>query len=485
MEEAVLAVLVLTTCVLLLASLPFWLPERIVALRMRLFARLNGDEGIPVPGDLVGAAQFKEVYSHPAANGRSRGAGLSDLFWYWLSPGAEIHQEHLEAEERYEEIARTTRRILTMPREQAEALAGRCSARTLGGIRRARLVRLRDLMMPVWAEFYYEVVFGERCPPEARALIVDNADDVVTALKCCGLRHMDRRDRLTRYLVGRLEAGGLPHELPSDLSLRERALYLQGTFFNTAIVQTSEAVAHLLMVLAQHPETQARAVRDDRYLDRVIEETFRLYPLFGIAHRITTGEIAVSNGVTLPEGSVLCFDYPAFHRTGFDDPDRFDPSRWETLSRRDTNHIPFGVAANRPCPAWRLAPITIKVAARELVTRFALATSASHTRSMPNRGPCLLVPRDRMPGPRPAPPAYRTPGPRPAPPAYRMPGPGPAPLAYLWLRDRWEDLARSVVQLVLGTYMVWDARRQRLCQRHFEALEQDSAEHLPVSADGP
>jgi len=459
----VLPVLVLITCMLLVASVPFWLPKTIVALRMRLFAHINGEEGIPIPGDLIDAARFKEVYSHPAANGRSRGAGLSDLFWYWLSPGAEIHQEHLEAGERYEEIARTTRRILSMPRTQAEWLAARCSARALGGIRGARLVRLRDLMMPLWAELYYEVVFGERCPPQARALIVANANDVVTALKCCGLRHMDQRDRLTRFLIDRLEAGGLPHQLPQGLSTRERALYLQGTFFNTAIVQTSEAMAHLLMVLAQHPEAQANTLRDDAYLDRVIEETFRLYPLFGIAHRITTGEITVSNGVTLPAGSVLCFNYPAFHRVGFDDPDRFDPSRWETRSARTANHIPFGVAANRPCPAWRLAPVTMRVAARETLKRFALYSSASHTRSMPNRGPCLLVPHE---------------GPR---------RPHRVLLASIWLRDRWEDVARSVVQLVLGTYMVWDARRQRLCQRHFEAQEQASgaAEHLPVAADGP
>lgn len=457
-----LRMLVLITCTLVVASLPFWLPKGIVALRMRVFAHINGDEGIPIPGDLVDAAHFNEVYSHPAANGRSQGAGLSDLFWYWLSPGAEIHQEHLEPGDRYEEIARTTRRILAMPREEAEGLAARCSALALSRIRGAQLVRLRDLMMPVWAEFYYEVVFGERCPASARALIVGNADDVVTALKCCGLRHMDRRDRLTRFLIDRLETGGLPHELPSGLSTRERALYLQGTFFNTAIVQTSEAMAHLLMVLARHPGTQARALRDDRYLDRVIEEAFRLYPLFGVAHRIASREITVSDGVTLPAGSVLCFNYPAFHRVGFDDADRFDPSRWETLSIRQANHIPFGVASNRPCPAWRLAPITMRIAVRETLRRFALYTSASHTRSLPNRGPCLLVPRDGRRGPR------------------------LTPLAYVWLRDRWEDLARSVVQLVLGTYMVWDARRQRLCERYFEAQERDSgaAECLPAAADG-
>ena len=41
-------------------------------------------------------------------------------------------------------------------------------------------------------------------------------------------------------------------------------------------------------------------------------------------------------------------------------------------------------------------------------------------------------------------------------------------LAFMRGRDRWEDLWRSLVQLVLGTYMVVDARRQRLAQRYFE-----------------
>jgi hypothetical protein len=49
-------------------------------------------------------------------------------------------------------------------------------------------------------------------------------------------------------------------------------------------------------------------------------------------------------------------------------------------------------------------------------------------------------------------------------------GAGPPPgaaLAAQQLQDRAEDTGRSVLQLVLGTYMVWDARRQALCRRHF------------------
>ncbi|WP_220499372.1 cytochrome P450 [Microbispora sp. H10949] len=444
---------------LVVVSLPRWLPGRVVALRGWVFTRINGDESIPVPGDLVGVDRFREVYSHPAASGRSRGAALSDLFWYWLSPGPEMHQEHLEEGERYDAVALATRRILSVPRARAEELTRRCVTRALRdgqGRERRGVVRLRDLTMPAWAEFSYELVFGEECPPYARDLIVGNADDVVTSLKCCGLRHMDRRDRLTAYLVESLPRlrDDVRRELPPGLTDRERALYLQGAFFNTAVVQMSEATAHVLMALAQHPEVQDRARGgDDRYLDQVISETLRLYPLFGIAHRITTGEIPLGEGAAIPAGSVLCFDYPSFHRAGFPDPERFDPGRFAPghTPVRELNHIPFGMPANRPCPAWRLAPLMMRVAVREILGAYRLDSTAAHTRSLPNRGPCLLTPLGAPRGP-----------------GHRM------TLLFMRFRDDWENLWRSLVQLVLGTYMVWDARRLRLCERHFADLSGDA-----------
>ena len=402
-----------------LASLPYWLPRAVIALRVWLFARVNGAGSVPVPGDLVDVSRFLEVYSHPAANGRSRGAALSDLFWYWLTPGAAVHQEHLEPGPRYDQVARCTRRVLAMPSAAAARLAVASLDAALPS--RTGLVRLRDLVMPVWAEFYHRVVFGRPCTDEVRALIVGNADDVVTALKCCGLRHLDRRLALTRYLDRVLDE--VPHELPSALGRREKALYLQGTFFNTAIVQSSEATAHVLMMLAADPALQRAAV-EDAVVDHIVEEALRRFPLFGVAHRITSADIPLSGDAVIPSGSVLCFNYPEYHRTG--------------------GSIPFGVAANRPCPAWHIAPVTVKAVTGELVRRFALATTAAHTRSIPNRGPCLLTPRGE-------------------PVRLRVPA-----LVFLRLRDRWEDVWRSLVQLALGTYMVWHARRLRLCSRYFE-----------------
>ncbi|MBV9288760.1 MAG: cytochrome P450, partial [Hyphomicrobiales bacterium] len=202
-------------------------------------------------------------------------------------------------------------------------------------------------------------------------------------------------------------------------------------------------------------------LEDERYFDHVMAETLRLYPLFGVSHRITTAEIRLDEATVLPEGSVLCFNHLKFHTTGYEDGERFDPGRWERLAAREANYIPFGVAANRSCPAQRLAPITMRAAARRTLKHFALYSTASHTRSIPNRGPCLLMRR-----------GYDA--------RWRR-----MALAWLRLRDGWEDVTRSVVQLVLGSYMVWDARRLRMCQRYFErAASANPDKSRPFSPPG-
>ncbi|WP_306216206.1 cytochrome P450 [Actinoplanes sp. RD1] len=412
--------------------------KAVVALREWIFERVNGTEGIPVPGPLVGAEDFERVYSDPAADGRSRGAGLSDLFWYWLAPGPQMHQEHLEPGERYTTVARTTRQVLAVPHARSDELATAATRRALDALPADRIshVRLRDLMMPVWAEVSYELVFGGPCPPAVRDLIVANANDVVTALKGMSLRHMSRRDRLTRYLLDRIDAGTCPVVLPPPFTALETAWYLQGAFFNTAVVQMSEAMAHILLCASNVSDLS------DSALDRLIDETLRVHPLFGIAHRITSAPISVGD-VVLPAGSVLLFNYLAYQRTGPAADDTFDPDRWLTVRRKDAHFIPYGVTANRACPARGSAPVQLRAATREVLRRFSVSSSAAHTRSLPSRGPAYLTP-------------------------HGLPGPSRSRLAGMRQRDQVFDVGRSVKQLVCGTWMVVDARRQKLCTNFFE-----------------
>jgi len=335
------------------------------------------------------------------------------------------------------------RQFLTLPNLEAEqrtkqSVEEQCRRLNLSG---RRLVGLRDVMMPIWTRFYWQIVFGEEFPAEAERLIVANANYVVTALKCCSLRHMDRRAALTVYVRERLASKSALCALPETMELEAQALYLQGVFFNTAIVQMSEAMTHLLLAGARHREVQSELLvrlDDDRYLDRVIAETLRRYPLFGIAHRVTTDEIELSSGEQLvPKGSVLCFNYAGYQNSGFTDAEEFRPERWETISAEDATYIPFGVTANRPCPAHAIALVTMRSAARAFLREFAVESTAAHARSIPNRGPCLLVDREEgLSG------TLR----------HRW------LLGWLAFRDRIEDMLRSVKQLVLGTIMVVHAR---------------------------
>ncbi|MFD1045375.1 hypothetical protein ACFQ1S_07125 [Kibdelosporangium lantanae] len=76
---------VIILAVAFVVSLPFWLPALVVGLRVRIFAMVNGAEGVDVE-----IGEFRSLYENPAADGRSKGAALSDLFWYWLAPGPQV-----------------------------------------------------------------------------------------------------------------------------------------------------------------------------------------------------------------------------------------------------------------------------------------------------------------------------------------------------------------------------------------------------------
>ena len=57
--------------ILALVSLPYWLPGAVVALRMRIFALVNGEEAVAIPGGTVDAAHFEEVAQHFVVGNRA------------------------------------------------------------------------------------------------------------------------------------------------------------------------------------------------------------------------------------------------------------------------------------------------------------------------------------------------------------------------------------------------------------------------------
>lgn len=412
-----------------------------------------------LPGGQFDADDFRTLYAHPSMRGRSEGAALSDLFWYWLSPGPEMHPEHLELSGRYSDLSRITRKILALPKADIESMIDAYRddplALAIKGDREWAYLRLRDAFMPLWADFFYRLVFKEACTPRVRALIVSHASDVVDALKCCKLRDMQVRGKLTDYLLEKLESTPVAFDFPQDLTPLQKAHFLQGTFFNTAIVQMSEAMTHLILVIGQHPACQdrLREAEGDDYLDNVINESLRVFPLFGIAHRIVTEDIEYKHH-KIAKNTVVCFNYPDFHRQGYDRPDEFLPDRWQTCPVKEANFIPFGVSANRSCPAQGLAMVSMRRLARHVIRNYYFASPVNHTRSLPSRGPCIAMKNRRFADAL----------------LVKM-----VLFPVIKLADYWEELFRSVAQLVFGTYMVLHAKKLKLCEKYFSTLNAEAS----------
>lgn len=156
---------------------------------------------------------------------------------------------------------------------------------------------------------------------------------------------------------------------------------------------------HVAVALAQNPavcaKLRAEPCEKPTYMNHVLMEALRVWPLFGIAHRITSEDIAVDDSDTvLPAGSVLCFNYPKYHMEGYEQPTRFWPERWNKIKERSSSYMPFGPTSNRPCPGKRLSQIWMRAVTRVMIESVDMYSCAEHTRSLPCGGPMLMIVRE-------------------------------------------------------------------------------------------
>eukprot|EP00998_Keelungia_sp_KM082_P012026 NODE_833_length_1615_cov_68.784946_g823_i0.p1 GENE.NODE_833_length_1615_cov_68.784946_g823_i0~~NODE_833_length_1615_cov_68.784946_g823_i0.p1 ORF type:complete len:497 (+),score=91.74 NODE_833_length_1615_cov_68.784946_g823_i0:56-1546(+) len=444
LRPVLFAALVFAICV----AVTLWLPPMVVRIRMWLFTSLNDGQGVQFPNEQVNGRLFKQLYSSKNCDLRSN-CGLSDFFFYHLSPGPELHQEQVEPGPQYDMFSLATKKLLAASNKELAQLAQKYGEDLLQAknVRPFTVTRLKDFWFPMFAKFYYEMIFKEEPPEELVPLLIGSGMDVLASLKCVKLRNMKIRNALTQHLMDKLNEGACADIFPDEMTVEQRALHLQGVFFHTGCVQMSEAMAHTLIAIGQHPHVEEKLLEDTtgQYLELVISESLRLYPLFGIAHRILSGNIELEDGTVYTAGTVFCFNYPDFQTSGYEYPNDFIPERWEVISKSEVNYIPFGVAANRPCPGQRLALVIMRELVKVSVRRCRWHSPIVHSRSLPDGGLCLVADRTHSNGKK-----------RPA---------------MLVAMKAWEKLcvvARSVAQLGFGYYMLRQAQKLRLATRMYD-----------------
>jgi len=107
---------------------------------------------------------------------------------------------------------------------------------------------------------------------------------------------------------------------------------------------------------------------------RIISETLRLYPSLWLGTRVVTADTELG-GHLLAAGSVVSYSPYLVGRSDlYDNPDSFDPGRWdESLRSAPPRHafIPFGGGA-RQCLANQYAPMEMVLALATIASRWRL-----------------------------------------------------------------------------------------------------------------
>ena len=144
---------------------------------------------------------------------------------------------------------------------------------------------------------------------------------------------------------------------------------------------TGESLAWTLDLLARHPEEQERArasarVHERATLERIVDESLRLYPPTWVTVRVATADDTMPSGTVVRRGRRLYLSPWLLHRDArwWKDPDRFDPDRF--LSDADPDrprraYLPFG-AGPRVCIGERLAKTELIEALLLVLPRFEL-----------------------------------------------------------------------------------------------------------------
>lgn len=112
-------------------------------------------------------------------------------------------------------------------------------------------------------------------------------------------------------------------------------------------------------------------------LDRVIDESLRLYPPIHSLPRKTTRDVAFGE-YTVPTGSEVLVSVYSLHRDErfWSAPETFDPGRWRDRERSADAYLPFG-AGPRRCLGATFARVEARAVLVELLRRFRFERASS------------------------------------------------------------------------------------------------------------
>jgi cytochrome P450 len=177
---------------------------------------------------------------------------------------------------------------------------------------------------------------------------------------------------------------------------------------------TALTLTYAFYLLSEHPEVERRVheeldatldgrptfadTRELSYLDRVLQETVRLYPPVYVMFREPKVDVKLG-GYRVPAGSAIMLPQWAVHRSSrwWTDPETFDPDRWTRERRADRPrfaHFPFG-GGPRHCIGKQFSLLEAKLIVAVVGREYSLAYAREEPISL--RGSLTMHPEGGMP----------------------------------------------------------------------------------------
>ncbi|XP_032742552.1 LOW QUALITY PROTEIN: cytochrome P450 3A1-like [Rattus rattus] len=177
------------------------------------------------------------------------------------------------------------------------------------------------------------------------------------------------------------------HTALSDMEITAQSII----FIFAGYEPTSSTLSFVLHSLATHPDTQKKlqeeidralpnkapptydTVMEMEYLDMVLNETLRLYPVANRLERVCKKDTEI-NGVFIPKGSVVMIPSYALHHDPqhWPEPEEFRPERFSKENKGSIDpyvYMPFGNGP-RNCIGMRFALMNMKLALTKVLQNF-------------------------------------------------------------------------------------------------------------------
>ncbi|XP_031288388.2 cytochrome P450 3A29 [Camelus dromedarius] len=181
-------------------------------------------------------------------------------------------------------------------------------------------------------------------------------------------------------------------ETDTHKALTDLEIVAQGIIFIFAGYETtSNSLSFIMYELATHPDVQQKLQKEIdatfpnkapptydgllhmEYLDMVVNETLRIFPLPGRLERVCKKDVEI-NGVFIPKGTLVMVPVYALHKDPalWTEPEEFRPERFSKKNQDSINpytYLPFGTGP-RNCIGTRFAMMSMKLALVKVLQNF-------------------------------------------------------------------------------------------------------------------